>query len=178
MTILTRASKSTSVSSRPTSNSALTVNNAPMPTSCLVLTIHNLQDVLFEPDTWKVQSRHNNLVAFKFEVAHLKGALRAASNSNAEFVEIKLSMKNTAKGGAPPPTGGSQPQPQAKPFLCLTSRGQNTDVTHEIPIGRPFSAEGMLPHWPDKCSVSRQCTLLPVQYDMTFFLCRRCLIIF
>ena len=112
-----------------------------------------MQDVLFAPDTWKVQSRHNNLVAFKFEVAHLKGALRAASNSNAEFVEMRLTMKSTARGGAAPPTGGSQTQPQARPFLCLISKGHNVNMTHEIPIGRPFSAEGPIPHKPDGCSV-------------------------
>ena len=94
-----------------------------------------MQDEIYEPDSLKILSRHNNLIGFKFEVAHLRGALRAASNSEAESTEIKLAIKSKAYGAE------VQGTPQ-KPFLCLTSKGMSSNMTHEIPIGLPLTAPG------------------------------------
>ena len=83
----------------------------------------------------KISSRHKNLIGFKFGVAHLRGALRAASNSEAESTEIKLAIKSKAYGA------DIQGTPQ-KPFLCLTSKGMSSNMTHEIPISLPLAAPG------------------------------------
>lgn len=94
-----------------------------------------LQEELYEPDSWRVISRHKNLIGFKFELGHLRGALRAASNSEADSTEIKLAIRSKAY---PAETPGI---PQ-KPFLCLTSKGMSSNMTHEIPIGPPLNAAG------------------------------------
>ena len=94
-----------------------------------------MQEEIYEPDSVKILSRHKNLIGFKFEVAHLRGALRAASNSEAESTEIKLAIKSKAYGAE------VQGTPQ-KPFLCLTSKGMSSNMTHEIPIGLPLTAPG------------------------------------
>ena len=99
-----------------------------------------LQEEIYEPDSAKVISRHKNLIAFKFELAHLRGALRAASNSEADSIEMKLAMKSKAFNNAGPDI-------QPKPFLCLTSKGMNSNMTHEIPIGQPMIAAGLHMLW-------------------------------
>lgn len=83
----------------------------------------------------QVVSKHKNLIGFKFEVAHLRGALRAANNSEADSIEVKLAIRSKAYSAEP----GGNPQ---KPFLCLTSRGMSSNMTHEIPIGPPLTATG------------------------------------
>lgn len=94
-----------------------------------------LQEEIYEPDSVKILSRHKNLIGFKFEVAHLRGALRAASNSEAESTEIKLAIKSKVYGAEVQGT-------QQKPFLCLTSKGMSSNITQEIPIGLPLTAPG------------------------------------
>ena len=116
---------------KPNSTSACTHQSFPFHEPILPI----LQDEIFEAGSCKVQSRHHNLVAFKFEIAHLKGSLKAASNSLADTVEIKLSVKSK-----PSNADGTE---QAKPFLCIISRGPNTNMTHEIPIGRPLNPTGL-----------------------------------
>lgn len=96
-----------------------------------------MQGALFEPGSWTVQSRHLNRIGFKFQVDHLKAALKAASNSNAELVQLKLTARSKP--------GTASGQSQAKPYLCLTSTGTNSNMTHDIPIGKIFNAEGELP---------------------------------
>ena len=83
-------------------------------------------------------SRHRNLIAFKFEMAHLRGALRAASNSEAESTEIKLAIKSKAYAAEAP----GAPQ---RPFLCLNSKGMSSNMTHELPISQPLVASGACP---------------------------------
>lgn len=76
---------------------------------------------------FKIESKHKDLIAFTFELSHLRGALRAASSSEADTIDIKLTMKRQ-----PAVEGASQPP--AKPILCLSSRGVTSNMTHEIPI--------------------------------------------
>lgn len=87
-----------------------------------------------EPGGWTVKSSHRNLVAFKLQAEHLKSALRAANSSNAEYVELRLTSRSRA--------GAESAPADAKPYLCLTSKGLNSNMTHDIPISRLFVGEG------------------------------------
>jgi len=52
-----------------------------------------LQSELYGDGNFKIESKHRNLIAFKFDLSHLRGALRAASSSEADTIDIKLAMK-------------------------------------------------------------------------------------
>lgn len=93
----------------------------------------SLQDILALPDSWIVTSGHQNLIAFKVQAEHLKSALKAANSSAADFVEIRLTTHRKA---------GAEGRP--KPYLCLTSKGMSTNMTHDMPIGKVFSPEGWI----------------------------------
>ena len=49
------------------------------------------QDVLFEPGTYTCDSRHQNLIAFQFELGLLRRVLHAAGANDAESLEVCLS---------------------------------------------------------------------------------------
>ena len=46
------------------------------------------QDVLFEPGTYTCDSRHQNLIAFQFELGLLRRVLHAAGANDAESLEV------------------------------------------------------------------------------------------
>ena len=92
------------------------------------------QEAIFEPDTLKVQSKHHNLIAFTLDLALLSRVLRAAGANDADVLEVKLAMRNVASG----PDGANQ----ARPFLTFTSRGANLNMVQDLPITKPYPAEG------------------------------------
>lgn len=72
---------------RPSSNSQLAQPAAlRLPCSCL-------QDVLFEPQTYKVVSKHHNLVAFSVDMALMLKVLRSAVAHDADTLDMKLAMR-------------------------------------------------------------------------------------
>ncbi len=72
------------------------------------------QDVLFEPETFKVQSRHFNLIAFSLELALLLKVLRSAGANAADSLEARLTQKPVVVPG--------EAEPQSKPFLSFACR--------------------------------------------------------
>ena len=50
-----------------------------------------LQEVLFEPNTYICDSRHNNLIAFQLEVGLLRRVLQAAGAHDADSLEVSSS---------------------------------------------------------------------------------------
>ena len=51
-----------------------------------------LQEVLFEPNTYICDSRHNNLIAFQLEVGLLRRVLQAAGANDADSLEVSSSL--------------------------------------------------------------------------------------
>ncbi len=47
-----------------------------------------LQDVLFETNMYTCDSRHQNLIAFQFELPLLRRVLQAAGANDAESLEV------------------------------------------------------------------------------------------
>ena len=47
--------------------------------------------MLFDPTTYRCNSRHYNLIAFHIDVGLLLRVLRAASSNNTDTLEVKLS---------------------------------------------------------------------------------------
>lgn len=91
-----------------------------------------VQDTLFDPLTYKCQSRANNQIAFKFDVALLQRVLKAAIANAADSTEMKLAMRT------PPPGGDAAPV--AKPTLSFTSLGHKLNLTQELPISKPYTS--------------------------------------
>lgn len=52
-----------------------------------------IQEVLFEPNTYTCESRHNNLIAFQFEVGLLRRVLQAAGANDADSLEVSTSAR-------------------------------------------------------------------------------------
>lgn len=75
-----------------------------------------LQGVLFQPDTFKVVSRHHNMIGFAVDLGLLSKALHSAVNNDADVIDMKLTQK------AVPVAGGDDGETENKPFLCITSR--------------------------------------------------------
>ncbi|CAK0780782.1 hypothetical protein CVIRNUC_005173 [Coccomyxa viridis] len=86
-------------------------------------------DVLFEPNSYTCDSRHQNLIAFQFELALLRRVLQAAGANDAESLEVKLTMRSV------PMPGGAPSVP--KPFLTFTCRGPNLNMVQDLPISKP-----------------------------------------
>ena len=74
-----------------------------------------LQDVLFDPTTYKCQSKHHNLIAVSVDVGLLLRVLRGACANNSECLEVKLTQRAVAVAG-----GGDETQ--SKPFLSFQGR--------------------------------------------------------
>ncbi|KAI8470282.1 MAG: DNA damage checkpoint protein [Monoraphidium minutum] len=88
-------------------------------------------DVLFEPGSFSVMSRHHNLIAFSADVGLLLKVLRSASGNDTERLEAKLVQK-------PVPVPG-QDTPTQMPFMSFTARGASVCIVQDLPISKPFS---------------------------------------
>lgn len=88
-----------------------------------------LQERLFQLSTFRVQSRHFNLIAFAVDVGLLLKVLRSASSSaqDAETLDVKLTQRNVAVPGTQ--------ETEAKPFLCFTSRVRHWQDMQRCCIG-------------------------------------------
>ena len=73
-----------------------------------------LQDVLFEPGSFNVQSRHHNLIAFSLDVGLLLKVLRSASGNASDRLEVKLVQKSVRVPG--------QEEAEPRPFMSFTAR--------------------------------------------------------
>ncbi len=96
--------------------------------------ICHVQEAIFETDSVRVQSKHHDLIAFSLDLALLSRVLRAAGANDADLLEVKLAMCNVASG----PNGAMQ----SRPFLTFTSRGANMNMVQDLPISKPYPAEG------------------------------------
>ncbi|KAK9845734.1 hypothetical protein WJX81_000857 [Elliptochloris bilobata] len=84
-------------------------------------------EILFEPEEFRCESRHNNLIGFQCEVALFRRVLQAASMHATERLEVKLAMRKVP---------GSD---ESKPFLTFTCRGPNLHMVQDLPISRPHA---------------------------------------
>lgn len=74
-----------------------------------------LQNVLFQPDAFRVVSRHRNMIAFAVDLSLLSKALHSAVNNDADEIDMKLTQKAVL-------VPGGDGETENKPFLCITSR--------------------------------------------------------
>ena len=56
------------------------------------LTAASIQEVLFDLDSYKCSSKHNNLIAFSFEVALLLRVLRSAGATDSDALEVGVHL--------------------------------------------------------------------------------------
>ena len=61
--------------------------------SSAALTTASVQEVLFDLDSYKCSSKHNNLIAFSFEVALLLRVLRSAGATDSDALEVGVSLQ-------------------------------------------------------------------------------------
>jgi HUS1 checkpoint protein len=94
-----------------------------------------MQEVLFEASSYKCISKHFNLIAFYLDTGMLLRVLRAATNNDAETLEVKLSQKKM------PMPGGREGETENKPFLAFTGRGSSLSMLQELPISQPFGGD-------------------------------------
>lgn len=73
-----------------------------------------LQEVLFDQESYKLQSKHFNLIAFQCDVALLVRVLRGAGANDADVLEVKLTQRSVAVPG--------EAQEVSKPFLLFTGK--------------------------------------------------------
>ena len=57
------------------------------------LTAASIQEVLFDLDSYKCSSKHNNLIAFSFEVALLLRVLRSAGATDSDALEVGVHLQ-------------------------------------------------------------------------------------
>ncbi|GLC59424.1 hypothetical protein PLESTB_001484600 [Pleodorina starrii] len=88
-------------------------------------------ETLFDPDSYRCQSKHFNLIAFQVEVGLLLRVLKGAAATNADLVDVKLTMRQVA---------GPAGEPHSKPFLSFTATGASTTVVQDVPISKPYTA--------------------------------------
>ncbi|GLC37867.1 hypothetical protein PLESTM_000656400 [Pleodorina starrii] len=69
-------------------------------------------ETLFDPDSYRCQSKHFNLIAFQVEVGLLLRVLKGAAATNADLVDVKLTMR----------------------------QGASTTVVQDVPISKPYTA--------------------------------------
>ena len=55
--------------------------------------------MLFEPGSYRVASKHNNLIAFTVEVGLFLKELRSAAQHEADTLDIRLSMRKVPTSG-------------------------------------------------------------------------------
>jgi len=99
-------------------------HSAPCTFSYMVL----LQDVLFQPEAFKVSSRHHNYIGFSVDLSMLLKALHSAVNNDADVIDMKLTQK-------PVLVPGGDGEMDNKRFLSITSRvrpGCTADTTAEV----------------------------------------------
>lgn len=96
-----------------------------------------MQEAIFEANSLRLESKHHNLIAFGLELALLSRVLRAAGANDADLLEVKLALKNVPSG-----TDGAT---HSRPFLTFTSQGANLNMVQDLPITKPFVAEGPYP---------------------------------
>ena len=111
--------------------------------------------MLFDPTTYRCNSRHYNLIAFHIDVGLLLRVLRAASSNNTDTLEVKLSQKQM-------PVPGPDDETENKPFLVFTGRGQTLNMLQELPISQPFSGDE-IDRLVDQAAVT---TLAPFYVDL------------
>ncbi len=70
------------------------------------------QDTLFEPGSYRCQSKHHDLIAFTADVGLLLRVLKGAAANAADSVEVKLTIRQVADA-----VGAAT----SKPFLCFTA---------------------------------------------------------
>lgn len=104
----------------------------PMPV--LILVVWLWQEMLFIPESYKCSSRHNDLVAFSFDVSLMLRVLRSAHTNSADVLELKLCMRQL-------PAAAST-QPVSKPFLAFSSKGHNINMVQDMPVSKPLTAAG------------------------------------
>jgi HUS1 checkpoint protein len=100
--------------------------------------------------SYRVASRHHNLIAVSLDVALLAKALRSAAAAAAQaglggaddpdagVVDVRLTQRvvpGVASAAAAPGDGGSNPPPPARPFLAFGVRGT---LSQDLPVSRPF----------------------------------------
>ncbi|GMH40828.1 hypothetical protein BSKO_08732 [Bryopsis sp. KO-2023] len=87
-------------------------------------------DMLFEPDSYMLNSKNNDTIAFAFDLPLLKNVIRNAGGDNVASVEVKLVNRMVDVGA-----GATQPHP----FLTIIAKGTDLKLKHQLPISAPFA---------------------------------------
>lgn len=90
------------------------------------------QGVLFEHETYRSISKNHNLIAFVIEIPLLLRVLKAAGNNAADSLEVKLAMRTMPSGATT--------QPVSRPYLTFASKGNNLNMTQDLPVSKPYTA--------------------------------------
>jgi hypothetical protein len=83
------------------------------------------QHVLFQSETFKVVSRHHNMIGFAVDLGLMSKALHSAVNNDADVIDMKLTQKAVLVAG------GEDGETENKPFLCITSRVSRSTHTQQ-----------------------------------------------
>jgi len=87
------------------------------------------RQVLFQTNKYRVESKHDNQIAFEIDLHHLLRVLRSAGAVGAESLSVKLTTKRT------------EDDPEPKPFLGFVTQGGDVQIEHDMPIGYPMENE-------------------------------------
>lgn len=88
------------------------------------------QNSLFEPDSYIVESKADNCIAFTVSISLLLKAISAANDHDAQVLHIKLT---TRAAPGPEPT-----QIRQRPMLLLNWHGESVGLGQELPVGDPL----------------------------------------
>lgn len=110
-------------------------------------------DTLFEPGSYRCQSKHHDLIAFTADVGLLLRVLKGAAANAADSVEVKLTIRQVADAAGAATN---------KPFLCFTATGPSLHVVQDVPISKPYNmaeleqlvaAKDVGPYCPSYCDL-------------------------
>eukprot|EP00798_Chlamydomonas_sp_ICE-L_P020003 gene20003-26716_t len=114
-------------------------------------------DVLFDPTTYRIQSKHKSLIALNLDVQLLLRVLRGACANNSEWLDVKLAQRSV------PAPGGAEGETVSKPFLSFQGRGQSMSMVQDLPVSRPYPADEI-----DRLVANKEAsTLCPFYLDLS-----------
>ncbi|KAF6255077.1 DNA damage checkpoint protein [Scenedesmus sp. NREL 46B-D3] len=93
------------------------------------VTVRFTVERMFSTESFRVASRHFNLVAFAVDVGLLLKVLKSAVTNAPDTLDVKLTQCVVAVPGCE--------EVENKPFLCFTARGDGVSLVQELPIGKP-----------------------------------------
>mmetsp|Transcript_21501 Transcript_21501/g.36658 ORF Transcript_21501/g.36658 Transcript_21501/m.36658 type:complete len:319 (+) Transcript_21501:144-1100(+) len=109
-------------------------------------------DVLFHPETYKMASKHQNLIAFSVDIGLFLRVLRSANANTAETLEVRLTRKAVSVAGDDNAT-------VVQPFLTFTARSSSMTLVQDLPISDPYTRPEI-----DRLAASKEVAALSPYY--------------